>query len=243
MRTFLDLEYKEGVHLDLYLPDADEFDVFVYFHGGGLCAGSKKEIEPFVQAFTDKNVAVASVEYRMYPNAKYPEFIEDCAFSVRWLKDNIQQWGKCKRLFVGGTSAGAYISMLLCFDKRYFNAVGIGLDEIDGYVHNAGQPTSHFNVLKERGLDSRRVIVDETAPLFFIGLEENYPPMLFLLAKQDMFARFEQTQLVIKTLAHFGHKENVFCDVIEGTHCSYVNKGERVFSDAILSFFENVKTK
>ncbi len=243
MKTFLDLEYKEGVHLDLYLPDADEFDLFVYFHGGGLCAGSKTEIEPFVKAFTDKNVAVASVEYRMYPNAKYPEFIEDCAFSVRWLKDTMQKWGKYKRLFVGGTSAGSYISMLLCFDKHYFDAVGVRMDEIDGYVHNAGQPTSHFNVLKERGLDSKRVIVDETAPLFFIGLEEKYPPMLFLLAQQDMFARFEQTQLVIKTLAHFGHTENVFCDVFEGTHCSYVNKGERVFSDSILSFFEKIKTE
>ena len=28
-------------YLDLYLPDSEEFDVFVYFHGGGLEGGSK----------------------------------------------------------------------------------------------------------------------------------------------------------------------------------------------------------
>ena len=240
MKKIVDIAYKEGAKLDLYLPDSAEFDLFVYFHGGGLCAGSKSEIEPFVDAFTGANVAVASIEYRMYPTAKYPEFIEDCAYAVRWLKDNVERWGKCKRIFIGGTSAGGYISMMLCFDKRYLNAVGVDLSEISGYIHNAGQPTAHFNVLKEKGLDGKRVIVDETAPLYFIGLEESYPPMLFCLAKQDMFARYEQTMLVLKTLEHFGHKENVFYQELEGRHCTYVDQGEPAFAEAILAFMKKV---
>ena len=66
--------------------------------------------------------------------------------------------------------------MMLCFDKRYLQSVGLSNDDIAGYWHDAGQPTSHFNVLKYSGKDSRRVIVDETAPLYFIGLEEKYLP-------------------------------------------------------------------
>lgn len=31
------VEYKDGLFSDLHLPEAEEFDLFVYFHGGGLC--------------------------------------------------------------------------------------------------------------------------------------------------------------------------------------------------------------
>ena len=64
--------------------------------------------------------------------------------------------------------------MMLCFDERYLKEVGILPTEIAGYIHDAGQPTAHFNVLKELGQDSRRLIVDETAPLYFVGLKEKY---------------------------------------------------------------------
>ena len=77
--------------------------------------------------------------------------------------------------------------------------------DISGYVHDSGQPTAHFNVLKEKGMDFRRVIVDETAPLYFVGLEKEYPPMLFIVADQDMENRYEQTVLVLSTMDHFGY--------------------------------------
>lgn len=131
--------------------------------GAGLCGGSRKAAENFAHTLVAQNIATATVDYRMYPEAKYPDFIENAAAAVRWLKDNISRYGKCNRIFVGGSSAGGYISMMLCFDKRYFNKVGMEPTDIAAYIHDAGQPTSHFNVLKELGKDSRRVIVDETA--------------------------------------------------------------------------------
>lgn len=65
---------------------------------------------------------------------------------------------------MGGSSAGGYLSMMLCFDKKYYEAVGVSPSDISGCVHDAGQPTVHFKVLKERGIDSRRIIIDESAP-------------------------------------------------------------------------------
>ena len=126
--------------------------------------------------------------------------------------------------------------MMLCFDKRYLSAVGMRPEDIAGYIHDAGQPTSHFNVLKELGRDCRRVIVDETAPIFFVGLEDSYPPMRFIVSEDDMFARYEQTVLMIKTLEHFGHKNNVSLTVMPGTHNNYVGKPD--FAEIIISFIE-----
>ena len=58
---------------------------------------------------------------------------------------------------------------------------------------DAGQPTAHFNVLKYADVDPRRIIVDETAPLYYVGLESEYPPMRFVVSDNDMTNRYEQT--------------------------------------------------
>lgn len=238
-----DLIYREGLLFDLHLPESDTFDLFVYIHGGGLQAGDRRRVEVFAKTLAEHNIATASIEYRMYPTAKFPEFIEDCAYAVRWLKDNISEYGKCNRLFVGGSSAGGYLSMMLCFDDRYFEAVGMKPTDITAYIHDAGQPTSHFNVVKELGNDPRRVIVDETAPLYFVGMKEKYSPMLFIVSDNDMFARYEQTTLMVKTLEHFGHTDTVALDVRCGEHCEYVYKsdenGNGQFANLILNFLKN----
>ena len=59
--------------------------------------------------------------------------------------------------------------MMLCFDDKYLSACGVPADIIKGYVHDAGQPSTHFNVQRERGLDPRRVIIDEATPIYHIG--------------------------------------------------------------------------
>lgn len=247
MISYYDLEYKDDLYLDLHLPESGSFDLFIYFHGGGLCSGSRKGHEVFIESLAKRNIATASVEYRMYPEAKFPDFIEDGADAVRWLKDNISNWGKCNRMFVGGSSAGGYISMMLCFDNRFLQAVGLEPTDIDGYIHDAGQPTSHFNVLKEYGKDNRRVIVDETAPMYFVGTRDNYSPMLFIVSDNDLFGRYEQTMLMINVLNHFGHRENVFLNVQNGEHCEYVckkdEKGEGVFANLIIPFIDSVRER
>ena len=160
------------------------------------------------------------------------------------MKNNVSEFGKCNRLYVGGSSAGAYISMMLCFDNRFLARVGMKPTDIDAYIHDAGQPTAHYNVLKSLGKDSRRVIVDETAPIYFVGMEESYSPMLFIVSDNDMFARYEQTMLMIKTLNHFGHTENVFSEIMHGKHCEYVYKqdeeGNGILANVILSFLDKL---
>ena len=215
-------EYAENL-LDLYLPDATTFSVLVYFHGGGLEAGKKDEGYIFIDYLVEKGIAVVSVEYRKYPNAHYPDFIEDAALSVAWVFENIGEYGECEGIYVGGTSAGGYLSMMLCFDSRWLGRYGIDPASITAWIHDAGQPTAHFNVLRERGIDSRRVIVDESAPIYHIGEAESYSPMLFIVSCEDMPGRYEQTMLTLSTLKHFGHDVSELC-LMHGPHCNYLHK-------------------
>jgi len=251
MRIIPDIQYNDkGQCLDLVLPEGNAFDaVFVYFHGGGLKAGSKNPSEVFISHLVQRNIAVATANYRMYPNAKFPEFIEDAADAVAWVFQHIGEYGHCEKVFTGGSSAGGYLSMMLCFNEAYLGKHGIKPTDLAGYVHDAGQPTSHFNILCERGLDSRRVIIDETAPLYFIGHNGNEcAPMLILVSDQDMENRYEQTMLLISTLKHFGYDQSKIDHmVLHGTHCHQVGavdeNGVSVFGKMIHEFINKVIQK
>ncbi len=246
---------KEIQTVDLYLPKEIKA-TFIYFHGGGLDRGNKTGAEKFAPYLVERGIAVASANYRLYANpkypdrlyapAKYPDFIRDVAKAVAFVKEYMQKNLGCDRIFVGGSSAGAYLSMMLCFDNRWLDEVGLSNLDIAGYFHDAGQPTAHFKVLTESGVDPRRIIVDETAPLYHIGLQEKYPPMRFIVSSNDMENRMEQTTLVLSTLSHFGYT-GFDCVIKQGKHVEYVKKldenGESVFGKMIYNFIFKVDNK
>ena len=242
MKIIRDIPYAEesaAQELDVYMPEGKAEKVFLYFHGGGLARGDKVKGERFADYLADRNIAVVSANYRMYPDAKYPEFILDAAKAVKWTKKFIEETYPGAELYVGGSSAGGYISMMLCFDKSYLLGVGLSNADISGYFHDAGQPTAHFRVLTERGIDSRRIIVDESAPLYHIGTEPSYPRMRFIVSDNDMENRYEQTMLVLGTLRHFGYK-NFDHRVMHSTHCAYGGKrdenGDNILGKLLYEF-------
>ena len=227
--------------LDVFVPENTNgnIPVFVYFHGGGLESGSKEEISS--QYFTENNIAFVSINYRMYPFCRYPDYIWDCALGVKWVTENIEQYANVSGIFIGGTSAGAYIAMMLCFDRKYLTACDVDFSKITGFVFNSGQPTTHFNILRERGIDSRKCIVDEAAPLYHIDEYNNQPPMLIFCADNDMVNRYEQTRLLIGTLECMNYpRENIQFELMKGhSHCDYIEDNS-LFAKKIVSFI--VKT-
>ncbi len=244
MKTVFNVCYNEKnkQYLDIYLPEAEEFAVVLYFHGGGLETGDKSNQKTFFEYMVSHGVAVVSANYRMYPECKYPDFLIDAADAIAWVFKNIGNYGKINGVYVGGSSAGGYISQMLCFDERWLAKHNLKPSDITGFIHDAGQPTCHFNVLRERGLDTRRVIIDDSAPLYHIGEAETYPPMLIIVSDNDMNNRYEQTMLLKSTLKHFGHTENIQMKIMNGKHCAYVNaidqNGESVFGKIVLQFMK-----
>ena len=253
MKSFTDLTNNNGLRLELHLPDEGAFPLFIYFHGGGLVGGGVTSCRNFAETLCKRGIGVLGVQYHLYPkegcgDVHYPMYIDDCAAAVSWAFRHIAEYGTCTGIYAGGSSAGGYISMMLCFDKSFLGKYGIAPTQLAGFVHDAGQPTAHFNVLKrDRGLDSRRVIVDETAPLYHIGADPEYPPMLIIVSDQDMENRFEQTQLVLSTLRHFGHteKNGIYYRLENGKHCAYVYQsdedGEAKFGKMVDEFVKKTQ--
>ncbi|MBO5007805.1 MAG: alpha/beta hydrolase [Clostridia bacterium] len=243
MREYKNIPYStvspKYNYLNLLLPDCDCKAIFVYIHGGGLTVREPGEhIGPFMENLCKRGIGVATIEYRGFPEHRYPDFIDDSACAVAWIKNHIHEYVDCKKIYVGGSSAGGYLSMMLCFDKKYLGIHDISPMDIAGFIHDAGQPTAHFNVLKSRGIDPRRLIVDESSPMYHVGVDSEYPPMIFIVSDNDMENRYEQTLLMKSTLKHFGHEDNVYLKVMNGTHCHYVDAEDGVFAGIIADFIE-----
>ena len=243
MRIIKDIPY--GPHpqnlLDLYLPDSDKYDLVLYMRGGYLERGSKDNNTHIFTYLAQQGIASATIDYRMYPTAHYPDFVWDAAAAAAWLKMNQDLLEGCQRIFISGSSAGAYLSLMLCFDSRYLGELGLKNTDFAGFFHDAGQPTCHTSVLKKLGLDGRRLIVDEHAPLYHVGLQEEYPPMHFVVSDDDIPGRYEQTMLMLSTLRHFGHHATV--EVRQGGHCHYVgatDEGGSVLGQMIEAFVKSV---
>lgn len=237
MKTYTDVFYgtDSEQRLDIYLPEGECKGCFLYFHGGGIVSGDKVflAVGKFAECMNKKGYALASANYRMYKseghpefNAKYPDFIEDAAAAVAFLKNNAEKYRLGEKLIVGGSSAGGYLSMMLCYDAKYLGAHGIDPTDIDLYVHDAGQPTTHFNICTERGLPRYRCIVDEAAPLYHVGLAKEYSYQLIFIADNDIKARYEQTMLLMATLSSLGYDmSKVELKYMEGyTHTGYTEK-------------------
>ncbi len=244
MKVFKDIAYATAYasqKLDIYLPDKDTFDVLIYIHGGGIEAGTKDGDTGLYHTLVAKGVAVVTIDYRMYPFARYPEFIYDAAAAVAWTKEHIAEYGNAKRFFVGGSSAGGYITMMLYFDRKYLAPFHMTPCDLDGFVFDAGQPTTHFNVLRERGIDSRRVFVDEAAPLYHVKQYDGEPPVMILVSSDDIKNRYEQTRLLMSTMKDFSYPEEcITYHFMDGySHCSYIN--DPVFAEKIAEFMEATK--
>ncbi len=247
MRVIEDIKYGSGENdlLDCYYPDTDSYDILIWFHGGGLENGSRKDI-CFAKDLQKEGVAVVSVEYRMYPKTVFPVFIEDCARAVKYVLDNIATKDGANRIFISGQSAGAYITLLLAVDKTYFEKAEIDPNAIAGFISDSAQVTTHFNVLRERGLDTRLERIDEAAPLYHLSENSFVGNLLLIYYSDDMPCRPEQNQLFYKSMKRFCPNQHI--DIVElsggHTHGSIERneKGTYDFNEVLLEFIGRKET-
>lgn len=102
--------------LDLYLPAGEgPFPLVINIHGGGFMLGGRDMLDAAVaRAFLDAGFAVASVDYRLSGEAKFPAAVQDVKAAVRFLRANA---GKFRldggRFLAFGQSAGGNLASML----------------------------------------------------------------------------------------------------------------------------------
>lgn len=196
---------KERCVLDIYYPtDKKEFATVVWFHGGGLKAGGKA----IPDRLKGQGYAVVAVNYRLYPRAKAPSYLEDSAAAVAWVFKNIESYGgDPKKIFVSGSSAGGYLTAMIGLDKRWLAAHEIDADRIAGLIPLAGQMFTHFTIREERGIGSTTIVVDDLAPLSH--LRAGAPSILLVTGdrEKEMLGRYEENAYMYRMLKVIRHPD------------------------------------
>lgn len=180
-----DIEYKEGLNLDVYLPTnnyKDKTPVVIYVHGGAWIGGSKITINNnrFNQAFNDLRAdgyAIVSVDYTIATEERspFPKCIVDVEDAIAWVKTNAVEYNfDLENLGIFGESAGGHIAMMVAFPDSAIYAADFKKTRFQ-YVIDVYGPTDLEGVYQSDLADSLNKIVKELppslAPSFDISLK------------------------------------------------------------------------
>lgn len=197
-------------------PNVREFPTLVWFHGGGLTGGNREF--PKIEA---PGVALVSAGYRLSPQAKCPEFIEDAAAAVAWTLNHIADYGgDPKKVFIGGHSAGGYLSLMIGMDPKWLATHQLSNRQLAGLIPVSAQVTTHFHVKDLRGHPRDRLVpvIDEFAPLFHVS--KDLPPICLITGDRriEWPCRVEENELFHATLRQLGHPAAEFHEIKDLDH-------------------------
>jgi acetyl esterase/lipase len=175
----------------------------LFFYGGGWQSGDRADYLAFGQAFASAGIVAVVADYRLYPQVKYPGFVEDSARALAFVRAHaVQYGGDCGRIFLAGHSAGAYNAVMLASEPKFLAAHGGGMDWIRGVIGIAGP----YNFLPMRD----PVYVDmfhgtnntDSMPVHHV--DGPRPPMLLISGSNDATVRLCNTNDMSERLKRFG---------------------------------------
>lgn len=209
-RKITDIRYGQvGDHellLDLYLPNGvAQPPLLVYVHGGAWSGGTKNAMP--LTGLVDSGFAVASVDYRLSPVARFPAQVHDIKASIRFLRAKEATYGyDSSAITITGSSAGGHLAALVGVtngSKKLEGSIGNHLDQssdvqaiVDYYgasnflsilrqstPHGLGVRIPALQLLLGAQPESAVELAKLASPVFHI--DESDPPMILLHGDQD----------------------------------------------------------
>jgi len=114
---------EDPLRVRIYTPAAavsGPAPAIIYFHGGGLVAGSLDTHDGFCRSLADATGAkLLAVAYRLAPEHSFPAAIMDACAATRWITQHTDELGiDPQRVALAGDSAGASLAAVACQEMR-----------------------------------------------------------------------------------------------------------------------------
>jgi acetyl esterase/lipase len=142
----------EEMKLDVFSPkiSKDKKDVLIFLHGGGWNKGDKSTYSFFGKRLARKGIVSVIINYPLSPKANYNDMAIAAAKSVKWVKENINQFGgDSSRVFISGHSAGGHLAAVVSVEEKYFDSLKLK-NPIKGTI-----------LIDAAGLDMNKYLTDE----------------------------------------------------------------------------------
>ncbi len=200
--------------LDVYVPaaGADQAPVLVFFYGGSWQSGTKDDYAFVGQALAAQGFVTVVPDYRLYPEARFPAFLEDGAQAVAWVRSNIAAYGgDPRRIVLAGHSAGAYNAVMLGLDTRYLRAAGVDPRVIRAVAGLSG-PYDFLPFDQETSIRVFGAAPDKAATQPVNVVSAHAPPAFLATGEADAVVRPKNTRSLAARLraAHVPVQERLY---------------------------------
>lgn len=237
--------------LDIYIPtnkttsnNKKLMPIVLFIYGGSWDSGEKKDYLFAAEAFTSKGYLTVIPDYRLFPEVKFPAFIDDAALASKWVKSHIAEYGgDPDQIFIVGHSAGAQIGLMLDLNTEYLARVNLKPDAFKGYIGLAG-PYDFLPLKSQRlkdifGPEELRwksqpinYVTGKNQPtLLLVGLKDDivWPKNTFNLAKA---IEAKKGPVKVVKFPDYGHVDMV-------TNIAKPFRGNSTLLDEIILFMRN----
>ena len=224
--------------LDIYTPRAGAQDapVLLQVHGGGWTIGNKREQAlPLMMHLASRGWVCVAANYRLSPNATFPDHLIDLKHAMKWIRENIAANGGNPDFVVAtGGSAGGHLSSMLALtagDRAYQP----GFEHVDttlrGCVPFYGvyDFSNHYGLQAQDGMDSflSRVVMKKSraddpeayrraSPMHRI--HEDAPPFFIIHGSHDSLASVEEARHFADLLRHKSRSPVAYAEIPGAQH-------------------------
>ncbi|GEP11573.1 alpha/beta hydrolase [Methylobacterium gnaphalii] len=182
--------------LDVFTPvgNVANAPVLVFFYGGSWKSGSKEDYAFAAQALAAQGFVTVLPDYRLYPQVRFPDFLDDGARAIAWVRDHIAAYGgDPKKIVLAGHSAGAYNAVMLGLNPAYLRRAGVEPQTIRAVAGLSGT-YDFFPFDQGTSIDLFGQAPDPkgTQPITFAG--PNSPPAFLATGDADTTVRPRNTK-------------------------------------------------
>ena len=195
--------------MDVYFPDSGgPWPALVYVHGGSWMRGDKTEALMFASGLTAQGYLVVSINYSLYPPARFPAMIQDVKCAVRSLRAHAGEYNlDPNRIGAMGVSAGGHlVSLLGTSDQSDGWDAGEYLDQssrVKAVIAMAAVtdltknfPNADIEAMRHVGFGEDNIL--QASPITHVTADD--PPFLLIHGDRDELVPYEQSQLMYDRL-------------------------------------------
>lgn len=205
-----DLSY--GAHarqrLDVYSPEgagvaARARPIIVFWYGGSFDKGRKEHYRFVGAALAKAGYVVVLPDYRLYPEVRFPGFVDDGAQAVAWVVGHAAEiGGDPSRVYLAGHSAGAHIAGMLAYDSDRLARAGVQPGTVRGFIGLSGPYALDPNSDVLRTIFAAPYGFDDWQPVRHV--HAGAPPALLLHGEADDVVSVRHAQAMADALNEVG---------------------------------------
>ena len=252
VRRVRDIAYvndgKRRHRLDVYQPrdpnvgatrPGGKHPVLLQIHGGAWLLGSKSQQGlPLMNHMAERGYVCVAINYALSPNATWPEHLIDCKRALKWIRENIADYGgDADFVIVTGGSAGGHLTAMMALTQNDAE-LQPGFEDVDtsvvGFVPFYGvfDWTNRFGFRSARdGLErllERQVVkrsrtsapelFDRASPMSRIS--DDVPPAMIVHGTKDNLAPVTEARRFVELLRERSDEPVVYVE-LDGAHHAF----------------------